>query len=167
MQGPSGPGPGLDQDQTDIHRPTVHGSPGPGPKNCVRDGSVGSPVQQKWPGTRPDRTSPTLVPIELEQPIGLQLACVDSNSTINYGAKSTIMFGTTCVKEYFNIANIDYYNVILGTPFLRRLNIILDFTSPGAIHMGTTMGPRNLPPETSEGFTRVADCRSLLCKPPE
>ena len=76
-----------------------------------------------------------IIPIKLEQPIGLQLACVGSKSAINYGAKSTIMFGTVRVEEYFDITNIDYYNVILGTPFLWRLNITLDFTSPGAIHM--------------------------------
>ena len=39
----------------------VHGSPGPSPKNCVRDGTVGSPVWQKRPGTGPDQTSPTLL----------------------------------------------------------------------------------------------------------
>ena len=33
-----------------------------------------------------------IIPIKLEQPIGLQLACVGSKSTINYGAKSTITF---------------------------------------------------------------------------
>ena len=60
-----------------------------------------------------------IVLIKLEQPIGLQLACVGSKSTINYGAKSTITFRTACVKEYFNIININYYNVILGTPFLQ------------------------------------------------
>ena len=108
-----------------------------------------------------------IVPIKLEQPIGLQLACVGSKSTINYGARSTITFGTARVEEYFDITNIDYYNVILGTPFLRKLNIMLDFTSPGVIRMGTTVVPRNIPPTTSEGVTKVVDRRSLPQKPPE
>ena len=108
-----------------------------------------------------------IVPIKLEQPIGLQLTCVGSKSTINYGAKSTITFRNTCVEEYFDIANINYYDLILGTPFLWRLNITLDFTSPGAICLGTTVVPRNLPPEIREGVTRVADCRLLSCKPPK
>ena len=102
-----------------------------------------------------------IVPIKLEQPIGLQLACVGSKSTINYGAKSTITFGNARVEEYFDIANIDYYDVLLGTPFLRRLNIMLDFTSPGIICMGTTVVPRNIPPETGEGVTKVVDHRLL------
>ena len=75
------------------------------------------------------------------------------------------MFGNTHVEEYFNIANIDYYDVILGTLFLWRLNITLDFTSPGVIHMGTTVVPRNIPPETGEGVTKVVDHRSLPRKP--
>ena len=108
-----------------------------------------------------------IVPIKLEQPIGLQLMCMGSKSTINYGAKSTITFRIACVEEYFDIANIDYYNIILGTPFFQRLNITLDFTSPGAIRMGTTVVPRNIPPEAGEGVTKVVDCRSLLQKPPE
>ena len=108
-----------------------------------------------------------IVLIELEKLIGLQLACVGSKSTINYGAESTIMFGTACVEEYLDITNIDYYDVILGTPFLQRLNITLDFTSPSAIPIGTTVVPRNIPPQTSEGVTRVANRRSLSCKPPE
>jgi len=44
------------------------------------------------------------------------------------------------------MAKIDYYNAILGMPFLRQHGIILDFTSPGSICMGTKMVPRHLPP---------------------
>jgi len=58
---------------------------------------------------------------KLEQPIGLQLACVGSKSTINYGTETTIVFGDTHVKEYFDVSNIDYYDIILGTPFLQCL----------------------------------------------
>ena len=71
------------------------------------------------------------------------------------------MFRTACVEEYFEVTNINYYNVILGTQFLWRLNITLDFTSPGAICMGTTVVPRNTPPEASESVTKVVDRRSL------
>jgi hypothetical protein len=34
-------------------------------------------------------------------------------------------------KEYFNVANIEYDDTILGTLFLRKLGVILDFSSPG------------------------------------
>jgi hypothetical protein len=57
----------------------------------------------------------------LEQPIALQLACVGSQSTINYGIHATINFGDHNIEEYFDIMNIEYYDIILGTPFLQRL----------------------------------------------
>ena len=67
----------------------------------------------------PDFTQATgLVASKLEDPIGLQLACIGSKSTINYGAMSTIIFGNKHIEEYFNVANINYYDVILGTLFL-------------------------------------------------
>ena len=62
-----------------------------------------------------------LVTTKLDDPVGLQLACVSSKSTINYGAMSTIIFRDKHIKEYFDVANIDYYDVILGMPFLRQL----------------------------------------------
>ena len=82
---------------------------------------------------------------KLEQPIGLQLACVGSKSTINYATKMTIVFGDTCIKEYIDVANIDYYDIILGMPFLRHLGVALDFSGPGMICMGTSIVSRNLP----------------------
>ena len=82
--------------------------------------------------------------MRLEQHIGLQLLCVGSKSTINYGTKATIMFGNTHVKEYLDVANIDYYDIILGMPFLRCLGVTLDFAGPGTIRMGASVVPKNL-----------------------
>src|SRR6266481_3509078 len=104
----------------------------------------------------------------LDQPVSLQLVCVGSKSTINYGACAVIKFGTTTVEEVFDIANIDYYDVILGTPFLRHLGVILDFNGSGHIQMGTALVPQNHPSESSDGepnATAVA-VRGLR-KPPE
>ena len=50
---------------------------------------------------------------ELKCPIGLQLACMGSKSTINYGTSTTIMVSKTNVKEYFDITNVDYYDAVL------------------------------------------------------
>ena len=72
----------------------------------------------------------------LEQPIALQLACISSQSMINYGTHVTIKIHCKVVKEYFNIVNVEHYNAISGTSFLRKMGIILDFRSPGTIQMG-------------------------------
>jgi hypothetical protein len=77
----------------------------------------------------------------LEQPIALQLACIGSRSTINYGTNTTIRFGCKLYDEYFDLANVEYYDAILGTPFLRKLGITLDFTSPGAVRIGNEIVP--------------------------
>ena len=63
----------------------------------------------------------------LEKPIALQLACIGSQSMINYGTHATIKLGRKVVKEYFDIANVEHYDMILGTPFLRKMGIVLDF----------------------------------------
>jgi hypothetical protein len=54
---------------------------------------------------------------------------------------TTMRFGRKIYDEYFDVANIEYYDVILGTPFLRKLGITLDFTSPGAVGIGNKIVP--------------------------
>ena len=106
-----------------------------------------------------------IVTKKLENPVALQLACVGSKLTISYGATSTIAFGNQHIKEYFDVTNIDYYDVILGTPFLRQLGITLDFASPGNIRIGTYTVPRNIPSTQVEG--NMAASPQPYPKPPE
>ena len=77
----------------------------------------------------------------LEKPIALQLACISSQSMINYGTCATIKIGCKVVEEYFDIANVEHYDVILGTPFLRKMGIVLDFRSPGMAWIGNEVIP--------------------------
>jgi hypothetical protein len=77
----------------------------------------------------------------LEQPIALQLACIGSRSTMNYGTNMTIRFGHKLYDKYFDITNVEYYDAILGTPFLRKLGITLDYASPGAVRIGNETVP--------------------------
>ena len=71
----------------------------------------------------------------LEQPIALQLACIGSQSMIKYGTHAIIQIGCKVVKECFDVVNVEHYNMILGTPFLRKMGIILDFRSSGMIQI--------------------------------
>ena len=53
----------------------------------------------------------------------------------------TIKIGHKVVEEYFDIANVEHYDVILGTPFLRKMGIVLDFRSPGMARIGNKVIP--------------------------
>ena len=53
----------------------------------------------------------------------------------------TIKIGCKVVEEYFDIANVEHYDVILGTPFLRKMGIVLDFRSPGMARIGNEVIP--------------------------
>ena len=68
-------------------------------------------------------------PFPLDKPIGIQLAVIGSKSVINFGVNATIKYEGRELKEYFNIINIDYYDAILGTPFLRKHKVIIDFVN--------------------------------------
>ena len=66
-------------------------------------------------------------PFSLDKPIGIQLAVTGSKSVINYSTNTTIKYEGKESKEYFDIINIDYYHAILGTPFLRKHEVIINF----------------------------------------
>ncbi|HEV7737114.1 MAG TPA: retropepsin-like aspartic protease [Chlamydiales bacterium] len=72
----------------------------------------------------------------LTKPVTLQLACQGSKSMINHGVVTQTDVAGKITDEYFDVANIDYYDVILGTPFLRRFQVKLDFTGNGEIIIG-------------------------------
>ena len=60
---------------------------------------------------------------------------------INYKTHATIKIGCKVVEEYFDITNVEHYDAILGTPFLRKMGIVLDFRSPGMAWIGNEVIP--------------------------
>ena len=76
----------------------------------------------------PDFARVSNVPIlRLEKPATLQLGCSGSRSKINFATIVVVKFGSTTTKNYLDIANLDKHDCILGTPFLRKHGISLDF----------------------------------------
>jgi len=66
--------------------------------------------------------------MELENPVPLQLGTVGSCSMINFGAKTCLELGPMCKDDaYLDVVNIDQYDMIIGTPFIRRHGLVLDF----------------------------------------
>lgn len=75
----------------------------------------------------------------LDEQVTLQLGCVGSKSKISYGSHAPVDVLGTVERVYFDIVNIDRYDAILGTPFLERFKVCLDFQDrtvriKGAIH---------------------------------
>ena len=76
----------------------------------------------------PDFARVSNVPIlRLDKSATLQLGCLRSRSKINFATIAVVEFGSTTAKNYLDIANLDKYDCILGTLFLRKHGISLDF----------------------------------------
>jgi hypothetical protein len=66
--------------------------------------------------------------MQLENPVALQLGTVGSRSMINFGAKAQLELGTLREEDaYLDVVNIDRYDMIIGTPFMRKHGLVLDF----------------------------------------
>jgi predicted aspartyl protease len=80
--------------------------------------------------------------LQLENPVALQLGTVGSRSMINYGTKAQIELGP--IKEndaYLDVVNIDRYDMIIGTPFMRKHKFVLDFGLNAFSVCGQTLRP--------------------------
>jgi hypothetical protein len=84
-------------------------------------------------GCTTDAISPELANVarmkvhELTEQVPLQLGTAGSRSKINYGVNTHIVYGPIKTDHYFDVINIDRYDAILGTLFMRKHGIVLDF----------------------------------------
>ncbi|KAJ7247699.1 hypothetical protein C8J57DRAFT_977190, partial [Mycena rebaudengoi] len=65
--------------------------------------------------------------ILLDEQITLQLGCVGSRSKISHGTWPPVDFGGINGFVYFNQVNLNRYDSIIGTPFMNRHGVILNF----------------------------------------
>ncbi len=63
----------------------------------------------------------------LRTPVVLQLGMVGSHAKINFRTYSQVESDGFQGLEYFNVVNIDKYDIIVGTPFMHQNKVILDF----------------------------------------
>jgi Retroviral aspartyl protease len=76
----------------------------------------------------PDFTQVASLPVkQLDKPVTLRLGCSGSRSKVNFATESCIEFASITIDTYLDIANLDKYDSILGTPFLWKHGIQLDF----------------------------------------
>lgn len=90
-------------------------------------------------GCTTDSISPTFAyiamadQVKLDEQMGLQLGARGSKTRINYGARGRLSVGTVNEDYYFDVVDIDKYDVILGTPFFLKHQVILDFRNRSVI----------------------------------
>ncbi|GLB37195.1 putative DNA RNA polymerase [Lyophyllum shimeji] len=63
----------------------------------------------------------------LETPLILQLGTAGSRATVNYGTRAHMRAPGFDGKVYMDLANFDKYDMVIGTPFMRANNVVLDF----------------------------------------
>ena len=73
---------------------------------------------------------------ELESPMVLQLAVQGSRSKVNTRAKVKIEYQSISEDRYFDIININSYDLILGTPFLHQHQICIGL-NPARVVVGS------------------------------
>ena len=71
----------------------------------------------------------------------LQMATSGSRFVINFGAKAEIECGDYSQTHYFDVVNLDRYQVVLGTPFLKQHGVILNYVGSRSFKLGDRWFP--------------------------
>ena len=91
---------------------------------------------------------------ELEDPHILQLGTIGSRSAIKYGADVEVNIEGEKQSTYVDIANFDRYEMIIGTPFMRRNKVILDLEKDEVIFKGRRIPGIKVSTKEAELFAR-------------
>lgn len=68
--------------------------------------------------------------IMLEKPLTIQLAVQGSQSKVNFSVKVHFQYQGTDYARYFDVINLQSYDMILGTPFLYQHQVMVGLNSP-------------------------------------
>jgi len=88
--------------------------------------------------------------MQLENLVPLQLGMVGSHSMINFRTRTHLELGSITKDDaYLDVVNIDRYDMIIGTPFMHRYGLMLDFgtdtlTAQGKLIPTLTSGQEDL-----------------------
>jgi len=62
----------------------------------------------------------------LDVPMGIQLGCKGSKSKIVFGTSGPVQYGSIIGTHYFDVVNIDRFDVIIGMGFMRKFSITVE-----------------------------------------
>ncbi|KAG6859691.1 hypothetical protein C0995_005648 [Termitomyces sp. Mi166 len=81
---------------------------------------------------------------ELSEPLMLQLGTVGSRAMVQFGMEVKIKALGHLTKEYVDIANFDHYDMIIGTPFMHKNKVTLDFVNNEVIVNGMPLKAKRI-----------------------
>jgi hypothetical protein len=91
-----------------------------------------------------------------EKPLSVQLATRGSRSKINCGTTVRLEYQSIDCDRRFDIANLDNYDVILGTPFLYQHQVAIGF-NPSRVIVGSNVPLEMKGPEVATISSAAAD----------
>ncbi|KAG6894041.1 hypothetical protein C0992_007714, partial [Termitomyces sp. T32_za158] len=101
---------------------------------------------------------------ELTEPLMLQLGTVGSRAVVQFGAEVKVKTSGQPTKEYVDIANFDCYDMIIGTPFMRKNKVSLDFVNNRVIVNGTPLRAERVVLADTDGRLRQYRATEKRCK---
>ncbi|KAG6882001.1 hypothetical protein C0995_016287, partial [Termitomyces sp. Mi166 len=81
---------------------------------------------------------------ELSEHLMLQLGTVGSRAMVQFGVEVEIRALGHPTKEYVDIANFDRYDMIIGTPYMHKNNVILDFVKNEVVINGILLKAKRI-----------------------
>jgi hypothetical protein len=75
--------------------------------------------------------------VTLEKPLTIQLAVQGLRSRVNFGTKVHFEYQKISEGQFFDIINLQNYDLILGTPFLFQHQVLVGFNLPRVV-IGST-----------------------------
>jgi hypothetical protein len=68
--------------------------------------------------------------VELTKPIVVQLTVQGSRSKVNYGTRVQLRYQSINEQRYFDVINLQHYDLVLGTPFLFQHRVMVGLNPP-------------------------------------
>jgi hypothetical protein len=99
---------------------------------------------------------------QLSSQHSLQLGTVGSKAKFNYGTNAHTSYGGIDDKVYYDIINVDRYDAIIGTQFMRKHGIKLDFENDTICIRGKVAPSLSVGEDSAEFTRRAAMKRELL-----
>jgi len=98
----------------------------------------------------------------LDVPMGIQLGCKGSKSKIVFGTSGPVRYSSIVRTHYFDVVNIDRFDAIIGTGFMRKFGITLEPEHDSILISGIPAPTLSEGEETAE----LARRHSLQCARP-